>query len=138
MHLDPAVPGDLYGDRPVKILVTGSRDWDDYNTIVHTLIQINPLMGRTHTLIQGGARGADQLAFEAGQAMAWTPQTVPAKWTEHGKAAGFIRNQEMVDMNPDVCVVFRRNMSRGATDCGNRAEKAGIKTYWIEYEDIDS
>lgn len=121
----------------MRILVTGSRDWDDWNTIAQTLTQINRDMGREHWIIQGGARGADDLARDVGRVLGWQVHTEPAKWAEHGKAAGFIRNQCMVDMHPDVCVVFRRNMSRGATDCGNRAEKAGIPTYWVEYEDLD-
>lgn len=121
----------------MKILVTGSRDWDNGLVIYQTLLQINPEDGNQHTLIQGGARGADQLALDAAITRFWNFQTVVPDWTR-GKMAGPMRNQRMVDMEPDVCVVFRRNKSRGATDCGERAERAGIKTYWIEYEDIDS
>jgi hypothetical protein len=122
----------------MRILVTGSRDWDDWGTLEGVLRRINPERGKKHWLIQGGARGADQLAFDAAQLNGWGVHTEPAKWEEHGRAAGMIRNQLMVNMNPDVCVVFRRNKSRGATDCGERAERAGIKTIWVEYEDLDS
>lgn len=121
----------------MKILVTGSRDWDDGLVIDQTLRQINPEDGREHLLIQGGARGADTIALNVALMRFWSFRTVVPDWTV-GKMAGPMRNQRMVDMGPDVCVVFRRNKSRGATDCGLRAEKAGIKTYWIEYEDIDS
>jgi len=122
----------------MKILVTGSRDWDDWLIVDQTLRQLNPENGLEHTLIQGGARGADQIAFDVAQTRGWRVKTEPAKWAEHGKAAGPIRNQVMVDMAPDICVVFHRNQSRGAADCGLRAEKAGIPTYWVVYEDLDA
>lgn len=120
--------------------MTGSRDWpeEDWRVISDTLWEINPLTGREHYLIHGGAGGVDTIANNVIATWGWQAHCVTAQWAEHGKAAGPMRNQRMVDMNPDVCVVFRRDKSRGATDCGNRAEKAGIKTYWIEYEDIDS
>lgn len=124
----------------MRILVTGSRDWpeEDWRVISDTLWEINPFVGREHWLIHGGARGVDTIASNVIATWNWQVQRVTAQWAEHGRAAGPMRNQRMVDMNPDVCIVFRRNMSRGATDCGTRAERAGIKTYWIEYEDIDS
>lgn len=123
----------------MRILVTGSRDWpdEDWRPLDDVLREINPDNGRDHWLIHGNARGVDLMAENLAYARGWQVHRVKAKWAEHGRAAGFIRNQEMVDMTPDVCVVFRKNMSRGATDCGNRAVKAGIKTYWIEYEDLN-
>lgn len=122
------------------ILVTGSRDWpeEDWRVVSDTLYDLNPENGWEHTLIHGGARGADQIAENVVLVRNWRIQRFPAQWAEQGRSAGPLRNQRMVDTQPDVCVVFRRNKSRGATDCGERAEKAGIPTYWVEYEDLDS
>ena len=53
----------------------------------------------------------------------------PAHWSEHGKAAGIIRNQEMVDFIKDKdckAIFFWDGASRGTGDCLNRAKRAGI------------
>lgn len=52
---------------------------------------------------------------------------VPAEWEKHGKAAGPIRNQVMVDMKPDVCLEFNLDNSRGTSNCAQLASAAGIK-----------
>jgi hypothetical protein len=51
-------------------------------------------------------------------------------WDKHGKAAGFIRNQEIVD-NCDFVVAFWDGASRGTKDTIDRARKAKISTLII-------
>lgn len=48
----------------------------------------------------------------------------PANWSLWGKAAGPIRNHEMLLENPDVVVAFPGG--RGTEDMVNRAYRAGI------------
>jgi len=52
-----------------------------------------------------------------------------ANWKEHGKAAGPIRNQEMIDLKPSVVIVFEGG--RGTEDTVNRAKSAGIRVIRI-------
>jgi hypothetical protein len=64
---------------------------------------------------------------------------VHANWAFKGKAAGPIRNREMLELygkgNPDAVVLaFRKNNSRGTTSAINIAEEFGIKTYIVEQE----
>jgi hypothetical protein len=49
-----------------------------------------------------------------------------ADWSKHLRAAGVIRNQEMVDAGADVCFAFPTGEAKGTRDCIRRAEKAGI------------
>ena len=50
----------------------------------------------------------------------------PADWQKHGRAAGPIRNQQMLDEGkPDLVVAF--DGGRGTADMIARAEKAGVR-----------
>lgn len=59
-----------------------------------------------HTLVQGGAKGADRLAAIWTVANEVNCIRCPAKWKKHGKPAGPIRNREMMDYVPELVVVF--------------------------------
>jgi hypothetical protein len=103
-----------------RVLVTGSRNWHAPDAVSFALDQYPP----DATLVVGDCpTGADRQAREA-----WTgPVEVHrADWDRHGKAAGPLRNQSMVDSGADVCLAFIRAESRGATDCLERAKKANI------------
>jgi len=117
----------------MKILVTGDRNWDDLVAIAFALeglleeFDIHP---QDITLIHGAARGADTIAGLVGDELGMDVRPYPAKWSYYGKAAGPIRNQEMLDENPDIelALVFHSNLdeSKGTRDMINRLEKAGI------------
>jgi hypothetical protein len=112
---------------PYRILVTGSRDWDDPKVIYRALGEARGDTPHDRVvLVHGGARGADAMAARYAEAMDWGVEACEADWQRHGKAAGFIRNAEMVSLGADVCLAFIRNSSRGATHCADAAEKAGI------------
>lgn len=112
-----------------RILVTGSRDWDDWETFSDALHQhIYGNAGKYITIIHGGCpTGADYFASHLAKQL--TPgrsseEVHRAEWEKHGRAAGPIRNREMVDSGFDVCLAFIKNNSKGATGCAKMAEKA--------------
>jgi hypothetical protein len=108
----------------VRVLVTGSRTWDDSRAVFDALAACN--YGRV-TLVHGACpRGADAMAAAAARALGWEIEPHPADWERHGKSAGFRRNAEMAALGADVCLAFIRDGSRGATHCAGLAEKAGI------------
>lgn len=111
----------------MRILVTGSRDWDDREAI---LLSFQDYLGQDNVLVSGACpTGADRMAEEiAEDFLGWKVERHPADWNGLGKRAGFVRNAEMVNLGADVCLAFIKNDSRGASHTARLAEKAGIPT----------
>lgn len=84
------------------------------------------------TVIEGDARGADRLAGEWAEEQGEQPLRFPADWEKYGRAAGPIRNQQMLDEGrPDLVLAFSRDItkSKGTKDMVTRAHKAGLPVY---------
>ncbi|MBD2550204.1 hypothetical protein H6G65_11550 [Microcystis elabens FACHB-917] len=48
-------------------------------------------------LFHGGARGADAAIARAAHQLGWSAIALPAAWERHGRAAGPIRNRELLE-----------------------------------------
>jgi predicted Rossmann-fold nucleotide-binding protein len=107
-----------------RIVVTGGRDYSDTGKIAAVLSAIQHKHGIA-IIIQGGADGADRLCAEWGWNNGIPVGTFNADWKAHGKAAGPMRNQRMIDEGkPDAAVAFEGG--RGTDDMVNRIKQAGI------------
>ncbi|WP_231596390.1 SLOG family protein [Synechococcus sp. CBW1108] len=51
-----------------------------------------------HGLLHGGARGADRTIGRAAFQLGWPVEVLPADWRRHGRAAGPIRNRELLEL----------------------------------------
>lgn len=110
-----------------RILITGSRNWSDRETIQNAL---KPFAYHDAVLVSGACpSGADAIAEEIWEAWGFPVERHPANWS-FGKKAGPKRNQQMVDLGADLCLAFRKDYSRGTTHCANAATMAGIPTIW--------
>ena len=107
-----------------RILVTGSRDWQDPVTIIDALIDE---FESKAVLVHGGASGADFMAAKVWTKAGMPAEPHPADWSK-GRGAGYERNAEMVALGADVCLAFIRDESKGATHTAELAQKAGIRT----------
>jgi hypothetical protein len=106
-----------------RVLICGGRDYQDWGVYDH--------LDRIHSarpfssVITGGARGADLLAGYWAERRGIPSDIYPADWAGHGRAAGPIRNQKMLDEGkPDLVVAFPGG--RGTADMVRRARKAGV------------
>ena len=109
----------------MRVLVCGGREFNDYGKVSDTLCAIHQETGIS-CVIHGGARGADHLASEWAKIYCVGERVEFADWDQHGKAAGPIRNQRMLDVYlPNLVVAFPGG--RGTDDMVRRAEKAGVK-----------
>lgn len=119
--------------RPYRVLVTGSRDWDDITTIGAAIEQaLIDAAGRPVLLVHGACpSGADRHAdhyarWLRGKGRQVDVEQHPANWRINGKRAGFIRNAHMVNLGADVVLAFIKDGSRGASHTARLAEQAGI------------
>jgi hypothetical protein len=128
----------------MRILVTGSRDWDDRRTIGAALSYLYAFAHQSAdllTVVHGDARGADRIARDwvafmvrQGARVSQEPHPVtPRDWNTIGKSAGHQRNQKMVDLGANVCVAFNRNDSSGTRGCADKARDAGIHVWYHVY-----
>ncbi len=137
------------------ILVCGSRDFDDYDLVGYGLSLASRAVMTSHdettTLRHGGCsrkykRGgrmvetsADLLAEEWVRrnklhTLGWEIDCRKADWGAHGRAAGPVRNEEMLEPEkPDIAVAYlvRNLLCRGTRDMMRRLEAACVTTLVI-------
>lgn len=86
-------------------------------------------------IISGGATGADTAALDWAVCNYTQLIEYPADWKKHGRAAGFIRNQQMINEGkPDICIAFPGG--NGTADMINRCNKAGIPVKEVNYLEV--
>lgn len=106
-------------------LVCGGRDFRDREVFDSAMYDLVRLKGMPKKIIHGDAKGADTMVNAYAIRHALGVQCYPADWTQWGKAAGPIRNQQMLDFGkPDFVIAFPGG--RGTADMVKRARKAKI------------
>lgn len=110
----------------MRVVVCGSRYAELTTEYVSVAKVLNALHAETpFTLVMHGAcRGIDAFADDWAKRAGIPVKAYPADWYKHDRAAGPIRNQEMVDAKPDLVVSF--DGGRGTADMLARARKAEI------------
>ena len=132
---------------PYRVLVTGSRDWTDYEAVCFEVARLVLTHPGWVVVVHGAARdGADRFAHLAARACGAPEEPHPADWKRWNRRAGMIRNAGMVKAGADECLAFimpctRQGCDRpgphgshGATHCADLAEKAGIPVLRITSE----
>ncbi|MEV2277273.1 hypothetical protein AB0I72_16980 [Nocardiopsis sp. NPDC049922] len=130
----------------MRIIVTGGRDYTDAATVARALAHYAPT--GPHVLVHGACKtvredgtpyelatrdgrpeppGVDRLAHHIAFAYGWTVEPHPARWTEHGRAAGPIRNKHMARLGADGCIAFPGGA--GTRDMIASARAAGIPVW---------
>jgi hypothetical protein len=108
----------------MRLLICGDRNWSDARLILQFIIQLMP-----EVIIEGDAKGADRLAGEIAESLGITLLKYPALWSIYNRAAGPIRNQQMIDEGkPTKVLAFHDDIanSKGTKDMVNRAKKNNI------------
>jgi len=115
-----------------KILVCGSRNYNEKDTIYNILNLIN-----FKYLIEGGCIGADLIAKKYCIEKNKKYIEIKANWNL-GKKAGPIRNNEMIKLEPNLVIAFSNDIksSKGTKNMVNLSLKKNIKTLLISNKKI--
>ena len=114
----------------MKVIVCGDRNWTDYSKVYDRIKQLPP----DTIIISGCARGADTMGEWAADDLDLKIIRVPAKWSEYGKAAGPLRNDQMIALKPGLVLAFHSDLSKskGTADTVAKARAKGIPTEVIK------
>ncbi len=120
----------------IRIIVAGTRTFSDYELLRNRLDDFISKLKQKHpdkqvVIITGAAKGADQLGSFYARSHNIPLKEFPADWTTYGKAAGPIRNQQMLDYAlheiPEL-IVFWDGESRGTKNMMNIAKRHNVQT----------
>lgn len=118
-----------------RILITGSRYFADValaertvHDVLHELEARFSIYPHEIVVVHGGAKGADTVVGDLFAAAGCVVEVHRADWQRHGRAAGPIRNQRLVELGADVVLAFPATTqpSVGTRDCVRRARAAHI------------
>jgi hypothetical protein len=118
----------------MRVLVCGTRTFSDKKVIRDVLRRLP----EESVVIEGRAKGADSIAAKVAGERGLEVLEFPADWDKKGRAAGIIRNQQMLDKgDPDVIYAFYmdlrdRDTSIGTKDMVRRGLKADVRVveFW--------
>jgi len=127
----------------MRVLCCGDRNWSSFNIIRRELEKLP----KDTEIIQGCANGADTMSAKIAKVLGLklvsskdnntviNKHGFPANWNKYGKAAGPIRNKQMLDEGkPDIVLAFHTNIekSKGTKNMIEQAKKRGIKVLLIK------
>ena len=106
-------------------IICGGRDFVDAEMFNSAMGDLVRLRGMPECIVNGGARGADLMARNWAERHASEVRSVAADWGLHGRKAGPLRNQTMLDKyKPDLVVAFPGG--KGTADMMHRSREAGV------------
>lgn len=127
----------------MKCIICGSRElcgfpreddpelWDTHAKIFMDVIESCPFVNEITEVVSGKARGVDTLGEIWAKIKSLHVKQFPADWQKYKKAAGSIRNQEMLNycLTSDSVIAIMRYNSRGTKDMVQRSEKKGLRVH---------
>ena len=112
-----------------RVLVCGGRNYSDRERLFAVLDKFHAEVG-IDTIIEGGAKGADQLAAIWSDRPGVELERFEADWENQGSFAGPMRNTRMLNEGmPDLVIAFPGG--RGTADMVKKARRAGVQVVEI-------
>lgn len=99
----------------MKLLITGSRNFDDYNVLKQAIEEVQKLQNEKITMIlHGGAKGADTLAQNWANENKISTQIIKPDYKKYnGKIAPLMRNKELIKLADCTLAFYTKNRTGG-------------------------
>jgi len=119
--------GTIQKPRPFRVIVAGSRGFNDYPLLLKTLDSVlrNKVRDRIE-IVSGTAKGADTLGERYAKERGYAVKQFPAAWDLLGKRAGYVRNTQMAQY-ADALVAFWDGQSPGTKHMIMEAKASGLQ-----------
>lgn len=114
------------------VVITGGRRFNDQAFVNRCLSAFQIDRGITEMVNGMAKEGVDKFCYEWAIRHGIPVRECPADWDAHGEAAGPIRNQQMLDENPDIEVGLVFPGNSGTVDMTRRLRKAGIERVFFD------
>jgi hypothetical protein len=122
----------------MRVLICGDRNWASLPRLSEVMNSYHEQAGVT-LVIEGEARGADKMGAIWAESKGIPVRRFPADWSQYGRAAGPIRNQEMLLLGlPQIIFAFHDDLknSKGTADMIRRAKKAKLPVHHVTNETV--
>lgn len=119
----------------MNVAIIGSRGFSNYNLVEVTMEIFQETHPLITTMVSGGARGADKLGEKWALNNNIPTKIFLAEWDKHGRAAGFIRNKDIIE-NADHVIAFWDGVSKGTKHSLDLCKKSGIVNTVIKYKEL--
>lgn len=93
----------------MRVMICGPRDFWSYFRVYCVVLRLTIEFwdeGYNLIIVQGEAKGVDTFAKRAAHYLGLGVESFPADWKKYGRAAGNVRNDEMLDTRPDIVVAI--------------------------------
>ncbi len=119
--------------KPIAYGIVGSRTFNDYEYMKSVLKWYN-----IRKIVSGGAKGADKLAERYALEYDIPNQVFEADWNRHGKAAGPIRNKQIIEACEEL-IAFHDGKSKGTMHSIKFAKQNNkpVYIYWPEPDELE-
>lgn len=114
-----------------KIIIAGSRDFNDYNLLCQYIDKLLSVTSDVE-IVCGGARGADTMGEIYAKRHNLKIKYFIANWDDFGKSAGIIRNIAM-GKYADCAIIFWDGKSKGSKNMINVMKGLKKQCYVVKY-----
>lgn len=88
-----------------RVIFTGSRKFSDVDAVLKAMNGLLKI-DNDWIVVHGAAAGLDTIADSVADDFGFKIERHPANWELHGRSAGPIRNQKMLDLGADLVIAF--------------------------------